>query len=350
MAHGQDEKTRRNYDRFKQALRAIAPLFQDEGVEEIMINNTRDIFFERHGVIRRYTESAIAANDVLAAINLVAACSRTSITLSSTSAKSGSGLVHAQIDNLRVAAAIHPIAHYGNCLCIRIHRRKTRTMEDYVEDGSLDYLVKPLAPDLPKFSASTTKGAIAGYFADLMATGASILVSGTPGGGKTTWLGSFVALIPNDKRVVVLEDTHEIDPDVPNRLVLVSNAQAGVSMRDLVAFSLRARPDWVIVGELRDRAASDYLTAVNSGPKALASIHADTALDALRKLEGLAMQANEGLSHLAVRQQIASCVQVVIHMARVGALRVPVQALRVIGVEHGEYVTEDIFRSATQRQ
>lgn len=341
----QDGRTLRNYERFKLKLKPLAPLFNDEAVEEIMINSASEIFFERQGQIRRYTEASLSHNDILGAINLAATCSRTSVTMSSAEGRQGSALVYSQIDNLRVAAAIHPVAHYGNCLCIRIHRRKKRTLQNYVDDGSFEYLTKPIVRDLPRLALNAKPEAIAEFFTDLMESGASVLVSGTPSGGKSTFLDVLVGLLPKHQRVLVLEDTHEIDPTVPNRLVLISNEQAGVSMRDLVKFSLRARPDWIVVGELRDRAASDFLTAVNSGPKALASIHADSPLDALRKLEALAMQADEGIPHDAIRQQIASCVQVVVHMARIGPVRAPVQALRVMGCNKGQYITEDLFRS-----
>ena len=97
------------------------------------------------------------------------------------------------------------------------------------------------------------------------------------------------------------------------------------------------------MGEIRGAEAADFVTAINSGPKAMATIHADGPLDALRKLESLALQANEGMPHDALRQQIASCVDVVFHMAKVGKARAPVAAVRVAGYEGKHYVTTPLF-------
>ena len=326
-------------ERFYSYLDPIVPLLADPEVEEVMVNGPSEIFFERHGEIFRFDGAHLSADCIRGAINVTSSVARTSVGLGN----GASPLVSAHLDNLRVAAAIAPVALYGDCLCIRKHRRIKRGLMDYVQDGSFRHLLRRWERPLPCFDKEAGERDIAEYFQRIMQRGTSVLISGTPSGGKSTFLDMLVALAPARKRIVVIEDTHEIDPTVPNRLCLLANEEAGVSVRDLVKFALRARPDLLVIGEVRGAEAADFITAANSGPKAIASVHADGPLDALRKLESLALQTNEGMPHDALRRQIASCIQIVVHFARVDHLRVPVAALQVKGYEDGQYQTEDIF-------
>lgn len=325
--------------RFYWFLKALMPLFEDPEVEEIMVNGPDDIFFEKRGEMYRLDSVRVSPDAIRGAINVASKIARSSVGIG----EKESPLVSAHIDDLRIAAAVQPVAEYSDCLCIRKHRRMQRSLQDYIDDGSFAFLRQKWKREVPQVRGTGLDSDVGTYFKDLMEQGATILVSGTPSGGKSTFVDTLVGLVPQKKRVVLIEDTHEINPKVPNRLCLIANAEAGVSMRDLVRFSLRARPDVLVIGEIRGAEAADFITAANSGPKALASIHADSALDALRKLEMLALQANEGIPFDAIRTQIASSVSVVVHWARHGRLRVPVSALRVLAYEKGQYVTEEIF-------
>lgn len=325
--------------RFHSYLRPIAPLLADPEVEEIMSNGPGEIFFERRGEMFRLDDARLSPECVRGAIHVASSIARITVGLG----KRAVPLVSAHLGNMRIAAAIAPVALYGDCICIRKHRKVRRGLADYLGDGSFRHLLRPWERPAPQFEVGGMESGVAAYFRKLMAGGASILVSGTPSGGKSTFLDTLVSLLPESKRVLVIEDTHEIEPAVPNRLCLVANEEAGVTIRDLVRFSLRCRPDLLVVGEIRGAEAADFVTAANSGPKALASIHADGPLDALRKLESLALQANEGMPHDALRRQIASSVQIVVHFARVASQRVPVAAVRVVGYEGGQYRVENIF-------
>lgn len=325
--------------RFHSYLRPIATLLADSEVEEVMCNAPGEVFFERRGEMYRLEDVSLSQECVRGAIHVASSIARVTVGIG----KHAAALVSAHVDSLRIAAAISPVALRGDCLCIRKHRKVRRTLDDYAEDGSFDHLLKRWRRALPEFDVGGDGRDVARYFERLMVAGASILVSGTPSGGKSTFLDMLVGLVPARRRVVLIEDTHEIEPRVPNHLCLIASEEAGVGIRELVRFSLRCRPDLLVVGELRGAEAADFVTAANSGPKAVASIHADGPLDALRKLESLALQANEGMPHDALRRQIASCVQVVVHFARVEHLRVPVAAVRVLGYEGGQYKVEDIF-------
>lgn len=334
-----DGRGSQTLSRFYWYLKPLLPLFEDPEVEEIMVNGPDDIFFEKRGEMWRLEDVRLPPDAIRGAINVASSVARTSVGIG----EKESPLVSAHIDDLRIAAAIRPVAEYSDCLCIRKHRKMQRSLQDYVADGSFTYLRTRWERELPEVRANGQDNDVAAFFQKVMQEGATILVSGTPSGGKSTFVDTLVGLVPQKRRVVLIEDTHEINPRVPNRLCLIANAEARVSMRDLVRFSLRARPDVLVIGEIRGAEAADFITAANSGPKALASIHADSALDALRKLESLALQANEGMPFDALRAQIASCVSIVVHWARRGSLRVPVSAIRVRAYENGQYVTEEIF-------
>jgi pilus assembly protein CpaF len=325
--------------RFYSYLKPIAPLLADPEIEEVMSNGPGEVFFERRGEMFRLEDTSLSPDCLRGAINVASSIARITVGLG----KGAVPLISAHLDNLRIAAAISPVALHGDSLCIRRHRKVKRDLAAYVDDGSFHHLLKRWERPDTQFDGTGGDRGIAGYFQRLMEQGASVLVSGTPSGGKSTFLDMLVGLLPTRKRVVVIEDTHEIEPSVPNRLCLVASEEAGVTIRDLVRFSLRCRPDLLVVGEIRGAEAADFITAANSGPKAIASIHADGPLDALRKLESLALQANEGMPHDALRRQIASSVQVVVHFARVDSRRVPVAAVRVLGYERGHYQVQDIF-------
>ena len=325
--------------RFYSFLRPIEGPLTDPEVEEVMVNGPNDIFIEKRGDMLRLEDATLAPDCIRGAINVASSIARTTVGLGN----GASPLVSAHLDNMRIAAVISPIALHGDCLCIRKHRKVRRSLGDYVDDGSFRHLLGRWERPLPKFDRSAGERDVAGYFERLMEAGATVLVSGTPSGGKSTFLDMLVGLAPKRKRVLVIEDTHEVEASVPNRVCLIANEEAKVKVRDLVWFSNRMRPDITVVGEIRGAEAADFINAANSGPRAIASIHADGPLDALRKLESLALQANEGMPHDALRRQVASCVQVVVHFARLGSLRVPVAALQVMGYEAGAYRTRNIF-------
>ncbi|MCA3000117.1 MAG: CpaF family protein [Rhodocyclaceae bacterium] len=342
------DQIRKRHQTFFNALGPIAPLFQDANVEEVMINRYDQIFFERRGAIYQYKEAKLTPAQLTQAINASATAARTTVSLQPKD-NTASPLVYSHIGNLRIAAAIKPIAFNGDCMCIRVHRKKQITMDDIEQSGVLMSLVKPIKQHVPMYRpiGEPTSASIRAYLCELVASGVTILFAGKPGEGKSTKMNAMLGEIPKTKRVLVLEDTHEIEPDVPNRLILVANETGQVSLRDLLRFSVRARPDVLVCGEVRDRDADALINAANSGAQTLATLHAESAYGALEKLESLAMQANEGRSSAAVAQNIGNFIGVVIHMVRDSeGNRVPHQALRVRGHENGRYITEDIFRSS----
>lgn len=337
-----DERSQRTHRRFCDFLRAIDALIADPLVEDIMINRHNQIFFERAGVMGKWDGADLDKEALRGAISVAASAARTSVGLSA----GNTPVVDAQLGNFRIAAAIDPISHGGASMTIRKHRSVRFTPEEYLASGGFAHLGKGIKTELPTFNREMTEANILAYLRELMSHGVSVLVSGTPSGGKSSFLGVLASLIPPHKRVVVMEDTHELKLPLPNCLTLITHPPTGTTMRRLVAHSLRSNAQVLIMGEIRGAEAADFVNAINSGPKALATLHADGPLDALRKLESLALQANEGNPHDALRQQIASCVDVVVHMARVGGQRAPVAAIRVNGYRDQQYVTSPLFATS----
>jgi pilus assembly protein CpaF len=198
---------------------------------------------------------------------------------------------------------IPPLSLTGPCLTIRRFRPEGFSLRDLVDNGT----VSPAAADL---------------LAPAVAARASVLVSGGTGSGKTTTLNALSGAIPGDERIVTIEDAAELR--LRQRHVVRLEARppnlegrGEVTIRQLVRNALRMRPDRIVVGEVRGAEALDLLQAMNTGHDgSLSTVHANSPADALRRLETLALMAGVGLPHDAVREQVASAVDLVVHQSR----------------------------------
>jgi pilus assembly protein CpaF len=206
-------------------------------------------------------------------------------------------------DGSRVNVVIPPLSLGGPCLTIRRFRRQGFSLRDLVANGTL------------------VAGA-ADLLALAVAARASILVSGGTGSGKTTTLNALSGAIPGEERIVTIEDAAELR--LRQRHVVRLEARPAnlegrgeVTIRQLVRNALRMRPDRIVVGEVRGAEALDLLQALNTGHDgSLSTVHANSPADALRRVETLALMAGVGLPHAAIREQVASAVDVVVHQAR----------------------------------
>ena len=207
-------------------------------------------------------------------------------------------------DGSRIHAVLSPLADPGTCISLRVLGRGTFTLEDCVRSGSL-----------PPGGAELLHRMVGARLA--------FLVSGGTGSGKTTLLGALLALVPTDERIVVVEDSRELDPVHPHVVRLEArpaNAEGtgSVSLTDLVRQSLRMRPDRLVVGEVRGREICDLLMALNTGHEGgCGTVHANSAGDVPTRLEALA--ALGGLNRTALHAQLASALQAVVHVSRDGA-------------------------------
>ncbi len=278
-------------------LDILQELVDDSTVTEIMINGPETIFIEKSGKLMRYPmqfESREKLEDVIQQI--VSGCNRV--------VNEANPIVDARLENgSRVNIVLAPVALNGPIVTIRRFPDKPISMEDLIRFGSL-------------------RAETAGELADLVKARYNIFISGGTGSGKTTFLNALSAYIPRDERIITIEDNAELQIlDLPN-LVKLETRNANVegcreiSIRDLIKSSLRMRPDRVIVGEVRGGEAFDMMQAMNTGHDgSMSTGHANSCKDMLSRLENMILMGME-LPLGAIRRQIASGIDLVIHLGR----------------------------------
>lgn len=306
-------------------LDVLTELLEDETVTEIMVNSVADIFVEREGVLTRF-EKGFASEERLETViqHIVGDCNRR--------INAATPIVDARLmDGSRVCIVTRPVSLGGPTITIRRFPKQRIDMAQLVSMGSLDAKVAALLRIFVQ----------AGY---------NIFVSGGTGSGKTTLLNALSDFVPKDTRIVTIEDSAELQIKGVENLVRLEARMANlegeneITIRDLIKASLRLRPDRIIVGEVRDAAAIDMLQAMNSGHDgSLSTGHANSAEDMLARLETMVLMDME-IPLLAVRRQIASAVDLVIHVARLrDKSRKVVKICEVKGMEHNEIILNTLF-------
>ena len=283
--------------RLATGLGPLEPLLADPSVDEVMVNGSDSVWVERHGRLEPADVQFAAEADLLHAIERILAPLGRRV-------DEASPLCDARLpDGSRVNVVIPPLALSGPCLTIRRFRRHGFSLSDLVENGTL-------SEELSSFLARCVRAR------------ASILVSGGTGSGKTTTLGALSGALPDGERIVTIEDAAELRLRQPHVVRLEARppnleGRGEVTIRQLVRNALRMRPDRIVVGEVRGSEALDMLMALNTGHDgSLTTVHANSPPDALRRVETLALMAGVGLPHAAVREQLASALQLVVHQAR----------------------------------
>jgi pilus assembly protein CpaF len=278
-------------------LGPLEPLLSDASVDEVMVNGPGEVYVERRGRIERTGVAFGREAELMHAIERVLAPLGRRV-------DEASPICDARLpDGSRVNVVIPPLSLSGPCLTVRRFRREGFSLRDLVARGTL-------ARD------------VAELLALCVAARASILVSGGTGSGKTTTLNALSGAIPGEERIVTIEDAAELR--LRQRHVVRLEARPAnlegrgeVTIRQLVVNALRMRPDRIVVGEVRGAEALDMLQALNTGHDgSLTTVHANSPSDALRRIETLALMAGVGLPHAAVREQVASALDVVVHQAR----------------------------------
>lgn len=306
----------------------LQELIDSNDVTEIMINGTENIFIEKAGHIYEWDkqfDTQEKLEDVIQQI--VAKCNR--------AVNEASPIVDARLENgARVNIVLAPVALNGPIVTIRRFPDKPILMEDLIRFGSI---TNEAAAELAKFVR-------AGY---------NIFISGGTGSGKTTFLNALSHDIPKSERIITIEDAAELQlQGIPNLVRLETrNANAegtkAITIRDLIKSSLRMRPDRIIVGEVRGSEAIDMLQALNTGHDgSLSTGHANSAQDMLSRLETMILMGME-LPLAAVRRQIASGVDVIVHLGRLrDKSRRVMEITEIIGFADGEIVTKPVYQFA----
>lgn len=299
-------------------LDILQEYIDDEEVTEIMVNGAASIFIEKRGEIYQ-SEKTFSSTQKLEDIiqQIVANCNR--------AVNEASPIVDARLENgARVNVVLAPVALNGPIVTIRKFPKNPITMDNLVEKNAV-----------------SEEAAV--FLKQLVEAGYNIFISGGTGSGKTTFLNALSQYIPQTERVITIEDSAELQLlEIPNLVKLearaaVTSGVSDITMRDLIKTSLRMRPNRIIVGEVRGAEAIDMLQAFNTGHDgSLSTGHANSAKDMLFRLETMVLMGMK-LPLDAVRRQIASGIDIIVHLERMrDKSRKVVQIQEVIGYEKGE--------------
>ncbi len=303
----------------------LEPYLRDTSISEIMVNGPDQIFVEQDGRITAVPGTFNDDAHLRRVIDKIVAKVGRRVDESSP-------MVDARLaDGSRVNAVVPPIAIDGSMLTIRKFSSDPFTAADLVTFGTM-------TPAVAEFLDACVRGRM------------NILVSGGTGSGKTSTLNVLSSSIPEDERIVTIEDAAELQLHQRHVLRLESRppnveGKGQITIRDLVRNSLRMRPDRIVVGEVRDGAALDMLQAMNTGHDgSLSTVHANTPRDALARLETMVLMAGVELPVRAIREQAASAVDLIVQQARLkdGSRKI-VQVTEVVGMEGDIITLQDVF-------
>ena len=303
----------------------IEPLLKDDTVTEIMVNGPKQVWVERNGKLEKTTIQFDDDDHVMRIIDRIVSPLGRRIDESSP-------MVDARLpDGSRINAVIPPISLVGPCLTIRKFSRDPLTVDDLIRFGTM-------TPEIAQFLEACVQARL------------NIVVSGGTGSGKTTLLNVLSSFIPGDERIVTIENAAELQLRQEHVVTLEScppniEGKGEVTIRDLVINALRMRPDRIVVGECRGGEALDMLQAMNTGHDgSMTTVHSNSPRDTLHRLETMVLMAGMDLPVRAIREQIASALVLIVHMARLkdGSRKI-VAITEVQGMEGDVIVLQDIF-------
>lgn len=294
-------------------------IMKDDNITEVMINGPKNIFIEKNGRLQRLHkefEDERRLEDVIQKI----------VGTAGREVNQANPIVDTRLPNgSRVNVVLPPISMHGATMTIRKFSKTPMTMEQLLK-------YKSITPE------------VAGVLELLVKAKYNIFICGGTGSGKTTFLNAVSNYIPHDERVITIEDSAELQITGIDNLVSLEtrNANASgsgaVTIRDLIKTSLRMRPERIVVGEVRGGEALDMLQAMNTGHDgSLSTGHANSTRDMLSRLETMVLQGADGLPLEAIRQQIASGLDIIIHLSRLrDKSRRTMEITEVCGYENGE--------------
>lgn len=304
----------------------LQPLLEDNDITEVMVNGAKSCYFEKAGKIHRAPITFESDEHVMRIIDRIVAPLGRRIDESSP-------YVDARLpDGSRVNAVIPPISLVGPCLTIRKFSKDPFTVEQLIDFGSL-------TPSSVLFMEAAVKSRF------------NIIISGGTGSGKTTLLNVLSGFIPNDERIITVENAAELQMRQDHVVTLESRppnieGRGEVTIRQLVINTLRMRPDRIIVGEIRGEESLDMLQAMNTGHDgSLTTAHSNSPRDTLARVETMALMAGMDLPVRAIREQIASAIDLIIHQSRMqDGTRKVTNVSEVIGMEGDVITMQDVFR------
>ena len=307
-------------------LDVLQELLDDPEITEIMVNGAKHIFYEKRGQLfesDKHFTSKEKLNDV---IQQMAGSNNRMV-------NEASPIVDTRLAHgSRVNIVLQPIAIDGSAISIRKFPEQPFVMENLI-----------------RFEAITEEAAE--FLKVLVLSGYNIFVSGGTGSGKTTFLNALSQFIPREERIITIEDSAELQIEGVDNLVSLETRNANTSgsgaitIRDLIKSSLRMRPERIVVGEVRGGEALDMLQAMNTGHDgSLSTGHANSTRDMLSRLETMVLQGADGLPLEAIRQQIASALDIIIHLSRLrDHSRKTMEITEVVGYENGKIILNPLY-------
>lgn len=302
-------------------------IMNDDDITEVMINGPDHIFIEKGGRLQRmqeHFESERRLEDVIQRI----------VGLAGREVNQANPIVDTRLpDGSRVNVVLPPIALCGPTVTIRKFSKTPMTIDMLIRYGSITREIADKLQILVKAKFN-------------------IFISGGTGSGKTTFLNALSNFIPKDERIITIEDSAELQITGIDNLVSMETRNANssgageINIRDLIKSSLRMRPERIVVGEVRGGEALDMLQAMNTGHDgSLSTGHANSTKDMLSRLETMVLQGAEGLPLDAIRQQIASAVDIIIHLSRLrDKSRKTMEITEVVGYRNGEIELNPLYR------
>ena len=308
-------------------LRPIEHLIRDGEISEIMVNGSGRIYIEKHGELLPIPDASIPEKSLQVAVRNIARTLGDEV-------NDEMPLLDARLpDGSRVAAAIPPCSRRGTTLTIRKFQSRRFTPEELVRIGTVPQTVMD-------------------HLREAVGQRQNILISGGTGSGKTTMLNALASFIDPEERVVLIEDTSEIQISLENLVEFEARRerpdQRAVTVRDLLRATLRHRPDRIILGEVRGGEAFDLLQALNTGHSGtLSTIHANSAEQAVTRFTSCVLQSGIELPYRAIRSNIGDAVQFLLHIERRSGRRYVAQLLRLIRYDAGQdkYDFESVYDS-----
>lgn len=310
-------------------LAPVREYLEDDSVSEILINGPQQVYIERRGRLEEVaakfvSESALKA----AAANIAKSVGRI---LDDAHPRLDARLP----DGSRVHAVIPPLSRVGTVIAIRKFKKDTLTIDKMQEYGSLDDRTRKLIRALVLLHKN-------------------VIVSGATSSGKTSVLNALSSFIPEGERVLVIEDATELQLQQTHVVPFETrkadkNGQGEVTIRDLIRSALRLRPDRIVIGEIRGGEALDLLQALNTGHAgSMSTIHANSPIDCLRRIETCALLSGIDIPLVALRAQVASAIDAVVHTARLSdGSRKIVSVAEVCPLAQGDYQVRELVRWVT---
>lgn len=308
-------------------LGLLDSIMKDDDITEVMVNGPDNIFIEKGGELFRLDQRFESEEQLYNIISRIVGETGREVA-------QANPIVDTRLkDGSRVNVVLAPISRLGTTLTIRKFSKTPMTIEQLIKFGSINQEVADVLEKLVK----------AKY---------NIFISGGTGSGKTTFLNALSSYIPSDERVITIEDSAELQIEGIDNLVSLETRNANsagkgeISIRDLIKSSLRMRPERIIVGEVRGSEALDMLQAMNTGHDgSLSTGHANSAEDMLLRLETMVLQGAEKLPLDAIRSQIASALDIIIHLSRLrDRTRKTMEISEVTGYENGKIQLNALYK------